>query len=186
MIHPERRRKRGHLPVHHLRGPNRRGHPQQLRQIPGGFTERFLHAESLLPVFQEVRELAGRQPQVGVQGDCLDLLPLPRAVHKSGDGQLPENRDIAACPRLRQTSQRPRGGDRPVVGHGPGFSGDGRDINRLPLIAISGAGHMRGHQVASHGHEFREHHALNFVNSASFLAGTPHALRPTDPISRAP
>ena len=88
-----------------VREPSRR--PSKHLQRAARLGERLLEAEPLAPVLQDVGEVALGQPQALVQRDPLDLLPLPGAVDDPRDGQLAEDRDVAAVVRFGQPPEGP-------------------------------------------------------------------------------
>ena len=53
-------------------------------------------AKPLRPVFEDVREAVLGQTELLVERSSLDLLALPSPVDDTGDGELTEDRDVAA------------------------------------------------------------------------------------------
>ena len=88
-----------------VRVPSRR--PRSISSERPGLGERLLEAEPLAPVLQHVGEVALGQAQPLVQRDPLDLLALPGAVDDPRDGQLAEDRDVAAVMPLGQPPDGP-------------------------------------------------------------------------------
>jgi len=93
-------------PIHrlgrfHTHCPSQNG-PQSL----DAFGERLLHAEPLLPVFQDIRTLAMWKTQPRVRGNVLDLLLGPGSVHPTPDRKRPKHRAIHLLVQLVTATER--------------------------------------------------------------------------------
>ena len=82
-----------------------------------GLGEGPLEGEPLDPILQHVGEVALGQPQAGIQGHPLDLLALAGAVGGAGDGQVAEDRDVAAVVRVGELAAGLAVGGRGGVAH---------------------------------------------------------------------
>ena len=147
-------------PVHPLQRPGPQPQPQEHLHRQTGLGERLLQAESFAPVLQDVGEVALGQAQPLIEGDVLDLLTLPGAVGRPGDGQLAEDRDLAAVVSLGQSAD-----DLPLGGLGL--------WPQVPVALHSDEGRQQGMSL---GQRSLDQAPLHGVDPLALVSGVPHEV----------
>ena len=132
--------------------------------------ERLLQAEPLAPVLQDVGEVALGQAQPLVQRDPLDLLTLPGAVDDPRDGQLAEDRHVAAVMRLGQSLEGPALGC----------------LDVRPEVAVALVGDEGGQQGVPEAEQLPHQVPLHGVDPLAVLAGLLHEVPAGDRTAAGP
>ena len=80
--------------------------PSHATQVGHRLVKRLFQAQPLEPIFQHVREFAGRQAQPFVQGRPLDLLLLPLGIDSAAEEHFTEDRQVTSHVRLFKSADR--------------------------------------------------------------------------------
>ena len=152
-------RKFGHAAVHAFRRPDADTLPQDRLQVFHALAESVLDAQPLLPLFQQVGVLSGRQTQAGIHRHVLRLLPFAHRIDVTLDPQFAENGQISSRVQLLRPAQRSL-----VV----------RDLRTCVSRSLSL--HVSREKLEAQPHQLRLRSPFDFVHPPAFAAGLPHQL----------